>query len=246
MKVGLFVPCYVDQFYPSVARAALACLERHGCEVVVPLDQTCCGQPLGNAGYERDSVAALELFAENFKDVPYIVAPSGSCVLYVRERIGDLSRDGNAALVGERTFELCEFLNKVLGVTDPQVSYKRKVGLHNSCHGLRGLGLGIGSERLLPEANIVYDLLAAVEGIQLVDLSRPDECCGFGGTFAVTEPEISARMGMDRLNDHVEQGAAVITATDMSCLMHLEGLIRRNKLPLEVVHVAEILAGTAP
>jgi L-lactate dehydrogenase complex protein LldE len=246
MTIGLFVPCYIDQFYPAVARAALICLERYGCEVVVPLDQTCCGQPLGNAGYERDSVGALELFARNFRSFDYVVAPSGSCVLYVREHIGELVTIPKAIEVGERTFEFCEFVSKVLGVSSADVRYERRVGLHNSCHGLRGLGLGVGSERMLPEENLVRDLLSNVEGIQLVDLERPDECCGFGGTFAMTEEAISMRMGMDRLADHMNHGTEIITATDMSCLMHLDGLIRRNKLPLKVAHVAEILAGTAP
>ena len=232
MTVGLFIPCYVDQFYPQVAIATLQVLERLGCDVDYPASQTCCGQPMANAGFERESVGAMQLFRQSFARYDSIVAPSGSCVLHVREHLGD---------VGQRTYELCEFLSDVLKVDAVAASFPHRVGLHASCHGLRGLRLGASSEVHRPAFDKVRRLLTQVEGLDLVDLDRRDECCGFGGTFAVTEEAVSVKMGRDRLRDHLAHEAEVITGTDMSCLMHLQGLIRRGRLPLRVMHVAEIL-----
>jgi L-lactate dehydrogenase complex protein LldE len=141
------------------------------------------------------------------------------------------------------TFELCEYLVDVAGVTKVEGEFPRKVGLHMSCHGLRELRLGRSSERMVPDFNKVRQLLAQLKGIELIELSRPDECCGFGGTFAVTEEAVSSLMGRDRIADHVRGGAEVITGFDVSCLMHLEGIIRREQIPLRVMHVAEILEG---
>lgn len=241
--VGLFVPCYVDQLYPRVAIATLELLEKAGYSVCYPLDQTCCGQPLANAGYERYGTRVLDHFAEQFEGVDYIVAPSGSCVMHVREHL-PARVPGGEEEGRPRIFELCQFLAE-RAVPLPRVSFPYRVGLHASCHGLRGLRLARSTELQLPPFDRVRDLLARVEGIELVDLQRPDECCGFGGTFAVTEEAVSVKMGVDRLRDHVAAGAEVITGTDMSCLMHLEGIIRRERLPLRVVHVSEILNGSA-
>jgi L-lactate dehydrogenase complex protein LldE len=144
-----------------------------------------------------------------------------------------------------KTFELCEFLCDVAGVTKLPVRFPYRVGLHQSCHGLRELRLGSASERVEPAFSKVRQLLAAVDGVELVTLQRADECCGFGGTFAVAEEAVSTLMGEDRIADHCQAGAQVLTANDMSCLMHLAGLIRRQKSPLKVMHIAEILAGHA-
>jgi L-lactate dehydrogenase complex protein LldE len=141
-----------------------------------------------------------------------------------------------------RTFELCEFLVDVLGVKGAEGRFAHKVALHQSCHGLRELGLGTPSERLLPRTNKVEGLLRSLSGIELVPLARPDECCGFGGTFAVAEEAVSALMGKDRIFDHARAGAEVVTGTDVSCLMHLEGLARREGTKLRFMHVAEVLA----
>ena len=141
-----------------------------------------------------------------------------------------------------KVYELCEFLVDVLKVEQIPGRFEHKVGIHQACHGLRELRLGSSSERVEEDYSKVRPLLASLEGIELVDLTRPDECCGFGGTFSVGEEAISCRMGMDRLADHRNAGAEIVTSADMSCLMHLEGLIKRNKLPLRVMHVAEIFA----
>ena len=245
MRVGLFVPCYVDQFYPDVAIATLELLNKQGCEVVYPTDQTCCSQPLANAGYESRGETAMHHFVKQFEGFDYIVSPSGSCVLHVQEHYGRLEQTDAVRRVRSHIFELCAFLTDVLNVGQLDSSFPHRVGVHASCHGLRGLRLAKSSELVAAPFDKVRGLLNLVGDIDLVDLNRSDECCGFGGTFAVTEEAVSARMGLDRLADHIENGAEYITGTDMSCLMHLEGLIRRRKLPVRVVHIAEILNGGA-
>ncbi len=242
MRVALFVPCYIDQLYPGVAVATLQLLEKLGCEVVYPANQTCCGQPMANSGYEADGEAALALFEQNFKDFEYIVAPSGSCVLHVKEHSKEHSKEHGA--LHDRVFELAEFLVDVLKVEQLDAQFAYRVGLHDSCHGLRGLRLGAGSERNVPDFSKVRYLLGLVDGVELVELGRRDECCGFGGTFAVSEEAVSVKMGRDRIKDHISHGAEIITGTDMSCLMHIEGLIKREKQPVRVMHFGEILNGS--
>lgn len=245
MRVGLFVPCYIDQFYPDVAVATLQLLERLGCEVRYPLDQTCCGQPWANAGLATQAAGMMRNLVEAFADLDYVVAPSGSCVLHVRAHYTTVEQTDAVRHVRDRTYELCAFLTDVLHVERVDATFPHRVGLHESCHGLRGLRLGRASEIAAPAFSKVELLLRGIAGLTLVPLDRPDECCGFGGTFAVTEESVSVRMGRDRLRDHVAHGVEVITGTDMSCLMHLEGLIRRERMPLRVLHVAGILSGSA-
>lgn len=241
-QVGLFIPCYVDQLYPQVAMATLKVLERYGCEVDFPAEQTCCGQPMANTGCVSDAVPLAKKFVSIFQDYEYIVCPSGSCTAMVRQHYEELLHDDPGyAKVRPRTFELCEFLTDVLKIEKVTGRFPYRVGLHNSCHGLRELRLGSSSEQMVPRFNKASQLLLGLEGIQLVDLKRPDECCGFGGTFAVAEEAVSCMMGLDRIHDHEQAGAEVLTAGDMSCLMHLSGLIHRQKSPLRVMHIAEIL-----
>lgn len=241
MKVALFVPCYVDQFYPQVAIATLELLEKLGLEVDYPLDQTCCGQPMANSGCEHDALPTMRLLVNNFRDYDYIVCPSGSCALHVRHHYGHLEQSPDVRHVRERTYELCEFLTDVLKVDQLGAKFPHRVGLHQSCHGQRGLRLSQSSEIVGPPFSKPLQLLQNVEGIELVTLGRPDECCGFGGTFAVAEEAVSVKMGRDRVDDHAQQGAEVITGGDMSCLMHLEGIINRRGQGIKVMHIAQIL-----
>jgi len=241
MKVGLFIPCYVNQLYPKVGIATLELLEKLGVEVIYPTGQTCCGQPLGNSGYEQDSKGACQLFVENFKEYDYIVAPSGSCIYHIKEHFDILEQTDAVIKVRNNAYELCEFIVKILGRTDIGASFPYKVGLHKSCHGLRGLKLGSCSERMDDYYSIEEELLKKVKGLELMSLTRKDECCGFGGTFSVFEEALSVKMGKDRIQDHLDNGVEVITGTDHSCLMHLEGLLNRNEQPLRVMHIAEIL-----
>lgn len=244
MKVGLFVPCYVDQFYPQVGIATLKLLQKLGCIVEYPMDQTCCGQPMANTGCESEAVATYLHYVKTFQPYDYIVAPSGSCTYHVRKHYDIIEQTEAVQQVRARTLDLPEFLLDVLKIEKLDAHFPHRVGLHQSCHGLRGLRLGQSSERVGESFSKIHTLLEMVDGIELAALQRPDECCGFGGTFAITEAAISAKMGRDRVADHVANGVEVITAGDMSCLMHLEGIIRRRKEDVKVMHIVEILNNT--
>lgn len=233
MNVGLFVPCYIDQFYPQVAIATLELLEKLGCKVGFPLAQTCCGQPMANSGFADLAKRCDQLFCQNFQAYDYIVGPSGSCVLHLKEH-GGLHPSGGI-------FELSEFLVDVLKVERLSATFPHRVGLHQSCHGQRGLRLSSMSElQEVPFSKVAY-LLNLVQGLELKLPTRVDECCGFGGTFCVTEEAVSVKMGKDRIKEHQEQEVEFIIGTDTSCLMHLEGILRRQGSHIQVRHVAEVL-----
>lgn len=243
MRVGLFIPCYIDQFYPQVGLATVDVLERFGIEVDFPEEQTCCGQPLANAGLHNDARPLAERFLRVFATYEYIVSPSGSCVAMVRHHYEQiLGHSPQLEAMSHKTFELCEFLTDVLKVERLEGSYPHRVGLHQACHGLRELRTASDSELVGPAFNKPRQLLEGLTGIELTELTRPDECCGFGGLFAVSEEAVSCMMGRDRIADHERNGTEVLTSTDMSCLMHLDGLVRREKKPIRVKHIAEIFA----
>jgi L-lactate dehydrogenase complex protein LldE len=245
MKVGLFVPCYIDQFYPQVAVATLQLLEKLGCEVSFPLNQTCCGQPMANSGCEKESIAAAKLFVDNFKEYDYIVGAAPSCVGFVKEHYDILEQTGDVIHVRKHIYDISEFLLDVLKITKLDAKFPHKVGLHQSCHALRSMRMGQSSEINGPAFSKQKQLLEMVEGLELITLDRTDECCGFGGTFCVTEEAVSAKMGKDRVEDHVRNGAEVITGGDESCLMHMEGYVRRHNKEIKVLHLVEIL-NTSP
>jgi L-lactate dehydrogenase complex protein LldE len=240
MKVGLFIPCYVDQFYPQAAIATLELLEKLGVEVGYPLNQTCCGQPMANSGYEHLTGGCNELFAENFAGFDYVVCPSGSCTLHIKHHL-HTKNEAEAENIRHRVYELTEFLTDVLKVETLDASFPHKVGLHQSCHGQRGLHTSQMTELVAGDFSKPRKLLNMVKGIEIMPLSRPDECCGFGGTFCVAEEAVSSKMGQDRVADHIEHGVEYITAGDLSCLMHMEGILHRQGSKVNVIHIAEIL-----
>jgi L-lactate dehydrogenase complex protein LldE len=243
MRIGLFIPCYIDQFFPQVGLATIDVLERHGVEVEFPEEQTCCGQPLANAGLHADARPLAERFLRIFGQYEYVVSPSGSCVAMVRHHYEQvLGHSDTLQEVAHKTYELCEFMTDVLKIDRLPGRFPYRVGLHQSCHGLRELRTGASSELVGPAFNKPLALLALLEDIQLTALRRPDECCGFGGLFSVTEEAVSCMMGHDRIADHEQAGTEILTSTDMSCLMHLDGLIRREQKPIRVMHIAEIFA----
>jgi L-lactate dehydrogenase complex protein LldE len=241
MTVALFIPCYVNQFYPAAGIATLQLLEKLGVDVVYPRGQTCCGQPMANSGFEHLTQGCDDLFIERFSGFDYIVAPSASCILHVKQHLHSKENPLQAAIIRTRVFELVEFLTDVLNVEKLDSRFPHKVGIHHSCHGLRGLGLAQMSELVAPPFSKPDRLLNMVEGLELVNLERTDECCGFGGTFCIAEETVSVKMGKDRITDHTNNGAEYITSVDLSCLMHLEGILNRGKSPLKVIHIAEIL-----
>ncbi|GDY14864.1 Fe-S oxidoreductase [Planctomycetota bacterium] len=247
-RVHLFVPCYIDQLYPDVAMATATVLIKAGCTVEFDPRQTCCGQPMANSGCAGDAAKLARRHLDLFRG-KVTVCPSGSCTSMVRNHyqhglgldLNDADRETMA-----NTFELSEFLVDHLGIDDVGARFPHTVAVHQSCHGLRELGLGSMSERggaVVPSQ--VERLLRKVRGLTLVLPERRDECCGFGGTFAVAEDGLSARMGQDRCAQLAATGAAYMTGGDMSCLMHLEGI--RARLPAaqrgpQAIHFAEILA----
>lgn len=241
MTIGLFIPCYIDQFYPQVGIATLELLEKAGCEVHYPLQQTCCGQPMANSGFASYTDSCNKNFVQNFSRFDAVVAPSGSCVLHVKEHLHDAKNPEAAKHIREHIFELTEFLTDVLQVDCIDASFPFRVGLHQSCHGQRMLGLSSMSERVEAPFSKAEQLLRGVKGLQLVKPKRVDECCGFGGTFCVTEEAVSVRMGEDRTREHEDNNVDYIAGGDTSCLMHLEGILKRKKSRVKVIHLAQIL-----
>ena len=241
MKVGLFIPCYVDQFYPNAGIATYKLLVKLGVDVTYPAGQTCCGQPMANSGFAHLTTDCDRLFVDNFAEFDYIVSPSGSCVLHIKDHLHSEKEAGKALGIRKKIYELVEFLVDILKVGNLHASFPHKVGLHQSCHGQRGLMLTQMTELVAPYFSKPGQLLAQVKGLELVELSRADECCGFGGTFCVVEEAISSKMGKDRVKDHLLHGAEYITGSDMSCLMHMEGILKRADSKVKVLHIAEIL-----
>jgi len=245
VRVGLFIPCYVDQLAPAVGEATVAVLERAGCTVDYDPKQTCCGQPFWNLGLADEAARLARAHLERFARHDAVVCPSASCVATVRRHYGTLGVGNDQAghRARERTFELSEFLVRELGCTDLGARFPHKVALLASCHGLRELGLGRPSEAAgVPnEPGPTEQLLRAVAGLEVLTPSR-DECCGFGGAFSVEFPELSGRIGKARLTDLAATGAEFVTATDTSCLLHLDGIRRRGGSGPRAIHLAEILA----
>lgn len=242
MKVGLFIPCYVDALYPEVGVAAYKLLKYLQVDVTYPLKQTCCGQPMANAGFEDKAQPLAKHYDDLFKDFDYVVAPSASCAAFVRLNYPRLLKGKQKCETAEKTMDICEFLHDVLKVKSLPGKFPHKVSLHNSCHGVRELGLSSPSERNIPSYSKIKDLLSLVEGVTVLEPERVDECCGFGGMFSVEEPAVSTQMGIDKLRRHMATGAEYITGPDCSCLMHLQGVAKRQHKDIKFIHVVQILA----
>ncbi len=245
MRIALFITCFNDTLFPEVGKAVVRLLRRLGHEVDFPDAQTCCGQMHFNTGYREQCVPLVQRFASAFDGYDAIVTPSASCASMVRHyhpTVARLAADSGTdrqlpdrvAVTADRVYELSEFLVDVLGVTDVGAYFPHTVTFHPTCHSKRLLGVGDRPQRLL----------AAVEGVALYPLPRQDECCGFGGTFAVKNPDTSVAMGDDKVRDVVGSGAEVLTSADTSCLMHIGGLLSRKHYGVRVLHLAEILAMT--
>ncbi len=241
MRVALFATCFNDTMFPQTPKATVALLERLGCEVEFPLAQTCCGQMFTNTGYAARTLPLVRSFLDVFGSYDSVVAPSGSCVGSVREQHAQVARQGgDGALAARveafapRVQELSEFLVDTLGVTDVGATFAHRVTYHPTCHSLRMLRVGDRPLRLLE----------SVRGIDLVPLAGADQCCGFGGTFAVKNPDVSAAMGQDKVRHVLDTGADVLVAGDNSCLAHIGGILNRQGAPVRTMHLAEVLAST--
>ncbi|MCU0415941.1 MAG: (Fe-S)-binding protein [Cytophagaceae bacterium] len=236
--VDIFIPCFVDQVYPETGFSMVKVLEHLGCEVHYNPDQTCCGQPAFNAGYFDE---AREVAIKFLKDFPssdrYVVSPSASCVGMVCNSYSRLFDHTSYVLEYKRiqrnTFELTDFITNVLGIQHiPGAHFNAKVTYHDSCSALRECKIKEGPRKLLE----------SVKGIEILELKDNETCCGFGGTFAVKFEPISVGMAEQKVTNAIETGADIITSTDVSCLMHLDGYIKKNQLPIRTLHIADILA----
>jgi L-lactate dehydrogenase complex protein LldE len=239
MRVALFATCLIDALFPEAGRATVTILERLGQDVEFPLEQTCCGQMHTNSGYFEPTL--VERYVDTFEPYDAIVAPSASCVGAIRHQHAMIARDaGDDALAtraqetADKTYELSQFLTDVLHTDDVGAYFPHRVTYHPTCHSLRMLQVGERPLRLLQN----------VKGIDLVDLPRNDECCGFGGTFSIKNPDVSAAMLADKMESVIESGAEVLCAGDRSCLMHIGGGLERIRAGIRTLHIAEILAST--
>lgn len=242
MKIGLFIPCYVDALYPEVGVATYKLLKSLGLDVAYPLDQTCCGQPMANAGFENMAGKIADSFDEKFAGFDYVVAPSASCTAFVKLYHPRLAKGNHECLTSKKIMDVVEFIHDVVKPSSLTASFPHVVSVHNSCHGVRELGLSSPSERNVPQFNKIIDLLRMVDGITIREPERKDECCGFGGMFSVEEPDVSTRMGEDKIARHMATGAEYITGPDSSCLMHMQGIARKENKPIKFIHVVQILA----
>jgi L-lactate dehydrogenase complex protein LldE len=239
VHIELFITCYNDTLFPETGKAVVAVLERLGHSVGFRPAQTCCGQMHYNTGYPRDAGGMMRHFLKVFDDAETICVPSGSCVAMIREHFPKLAEDsgdqGVTRAVEEllpRVWEFCELLVDKLGVTDTGASFFHRVTLHTTCHSLRGLKIGDRPVRLLEQ----------VRGLRYIPLPASDQCCGFGGTFAIKNADVSTAMLGDKIRGVLETGAEVLTAVDNSCLMHIGGGLSRQHAPVRCLHLAEILA----
>lgn len=241
MRVALFATCFNDTMFPEAPAATVRLLERLGVRVEFPLEQTCCGQMFTNTGYAARSLPLVRSFLDVFGEYDAVVAPSASCVGSVREQHANLARYGGDPGLAQRVdhlaprvYELSEFLVDVLGSIDVGAYFPHRVTYHPTCHSLRMLRVGDRPERLL----------RAVRGLTLAELPEAAECCGFGGTFAVKNPDVSIAMGADKARHVRETGAEVLVAADSSCLAHIGGILGRQRAGVRPMHLAEVLAST--
>jgi len=233
----MFVTCLVDNFYPNVATSMIRILNAQGVHVDFPTQQTCCGQPAFNSGYTEEARAVAAQMLDAFEEAAYVVSPSGSCAGMIHHYYGQLFADDpgqarRAQALADKTYEFSQFLVRVLGVQDVGATFAHTVTYHPSCHGMRLLGV----------KDEPAQLLAAVRGLTFVDLPHQNDCCGFGGTFAVKMHEISAAMVDEKADWVVETGAEVLVGTDMGCLMNIGGRLRHRGEAVRVLHLAELLA----
>lgn len=237
-KVTLFVQCLVDSMFPEVGDAMVEVFNRLGVPMEYPENQTCCGQPAFNSGYNREARAAAKRFVEIFGDAEKIVCPSGSCVHMVRHHYPQLFEDESMEFrmhvkdIGNRCYEFSEYLVDVLGVVNLGAEFSGKVTYHDSCHLLRGLGIKEQPRKLLSN----------VDGLELIEMNDSDICCGFGGTFSVNYPEISTAMVDEKIENILASGADCVVGCDVSCLMNIKGRLSRRGEKVKVMHIAEILA----
>lgn len=243
MKIALFIPCLVNQMMPDVAIATLSLLEKLGHQVIFPQGQTCCGQPMTNSGCFNEARNTTLKLLNAFKGVECdaIVCPAASCLVAAKENFHEFDKSQAAQDVIDKLYELTEFLHDIAPIASFKHKFEHTISLQMSCHGLRMLNLATPSESMGPQFNKVEAILQNIPGINIVYPAPRDECCGFGGTFAVDEGAVSAKMGKDKAHAHAATHAQYVVGFDPSCLLHLDGMIRRQLLPIQTRHIAQII-----
>ena len=239
MRVKMFVPCLVDQFHPNVASSTLHILKRIGASVTYADGVICCGQPFFKAGYWKKTLPLARKTIRALQDAEFVVSPSGSCVHMIRHHYLELFKESpvwlqRAKRLSQRIYELSEFLVNAAGIEDLGASFCGKVTYHDSCQVLRGLGISQEPRRLLHK----------VQGLELVEMKDPDRCCGIGGTFSFKYPHIASAIGEDKVKNIVAAGVKTVVGCEISCLMHMGGLLKKKGIPVRTCHIAEILAGS--
>lgn len=236
MDVQLFIPCFVDQLYPDTAFNTIKVLEKAGCRVIYNEDQTCCGQPAFNAGFREEAKMVCKKFIQDFSGREFIVAPSASCVGFVKnyyhQLLSGASNINDIRAMQSRIFELSDFLVNIVKQVDFGASFPHKATYHDSCAALRECKVKQEPRKLLQQ----------VKGLELVEMADVETCCGFGGTFAVKFEDISGAMADQKVNNALDTGASYIISTDLSCLMHLNGYANKQGKPIQTIHLADVLA----
>ncbi|MCM1093583.1 MAG: (Fe-S)-binding protein [Bacteroides sp.] len=246
MKVGYFVPCYVDMLAPQAAISSYELLKKLGLDVHYIERATCCGLPLTDMGYGKKSCKIEQNLINNLTGYDYIVIPSGICTDQMRNELTDIEQTPEVKHIRETSHDLVEFLHDIIQVKElPWAKFPHKVGLHNGCHSLRSLMQARPSELMIPDFSKTADLLNLVEGLEVAYATRRDECCGFGGTFSIWDESCSGQMGLDKVNDYVRNGIEYVTSADFSCLLHQSCVARKHHLPVKMYYIAEILNGDA-
>jgi L-lactate dehydrogenase complex protein LldE len=242
-KVALFIPCFIDSIYPNVALATKKILEELGFDVDYPENQTCCGQPLYNSGFKDDARDLSNRFYEIFKDYDYIVAPSASCISMVKVHYKELLEQNMYENISKKSFEICEFLHDIVKLDHTDISFPHTISIHKSCHGLRELNLSTPSEVNLAYQDKIQNLLTLIKDITILPMYKEQECCGFGGTFSINEPELSIHMAKDKISNFIDTKAEYFVGYDNSCMMHLKSVSDFDGDDIKYIHVVEILAG---
>jgi len=244
LKIALSIPCFIDQFYPQVGIAAVELLEKLNIDFEVPKNQTCCGQPMANSGYEDEAKKTYHHFIDLFKDYDKTVMISGSCTHHVQHNYTNIEQTKDVKNVRNNIEDISQFLLEHYIDEIGPVHFPHRIALHTGCHSLRGQRFGTSSELVTEKKTGLEGMLKHVTGVEVVPLSRPNECCGFGGTFSVVHEAISIKMGRDKLNDVQDKKIEYLISNDMSCLMHLEGIIKKENRNIKVAHILELLNGS--
>lgn len=240
MKTALAIPCFIREFYPDVIKSTENLLKTLGIEYEIPENQTCCGQPLANSGYEHKAIGIYKKNVKLFKDFDNILMLAGSCTYHIREHYDTIEQDKYTQSLRNNIHDIVQYVHEYHFNNLPQIEFPYKIAFHTGCHSLRGMRFGISSELQMNGKYFLNAFAEKFNGAELIKIEKPDECCGFGGTFSVFFDEISVKMGNDKLQALLSNNVEYLISNDMSCMLHLQGIIDRNSYPLKLLHVFQV------